>query len=105
VRAQNAQHHSRETLLDITLVLLFTLVMGLWAAQRATERRLKALQADLRLMRQHLGLVSTDPSAAVRELARDPRRRIDAIRLYREQSGTELREAQAIVDALAAQRD
>lgn len=91
--------------MDIAFVSLLAFVIGLWAAQRGTERRLKALQADLGLVRQHLGLISTEPSAAVRELARDPGRRIDAIRLYREQSGTELREAKAIVDALAAQRD
>ncbi|MDR7270376.1 ribosomal protein L7/L12 [Pelomonas saccharophila] len=91
--------------MDIALVSLLAVVMGLWGSQRSTERRLKALQADLALVRQHLGLISTEPSAAVRELARDPERRIDAIRLYREQSGTELREAKAIVDALAAQRD
>jgi len=91
--------------LEYALPLLAILVIALMASLRGVERRLAHIQADQAKLMRHLGMAaSTDPSAEVRELARDPRRRIEAIRLYREQSGMELREAKAVVEALAAQQ-
>jgi hypothetical protein len=91
-----------------TMLLTFLVcsVIGLLGAVRGLERRLRHLQADHARLTHQLGLtLGTDPSSEVRELARDPKRYIDAIRLYREQSGQELREAKAVIDAIAAKRD
>jgi hypothetical protein len=41
------------------------------------------------------------PSDRVKELAADPKRRIDAIRLYRSETGADLRQAKAIVESIA----
>ncbi|MGM9481659.1 hypothetical protein ACS5PN_10805 [Roseateles sp. NT4] len=89
--------------MEFALLLLAIAVAGLMASLHRVERRLSQLQADqARLMHQAGLLHGTDPSGEVRELARDPKRRIDAIRLYRQQSGLDLREAKAVVDAIAA---
>lgn len=88
------------------LILLVPAVFGLLINMRSLERRLRHLQADHARLAQRLGRpLSTDPSPEVRELARDPKRQIEALRLYRQQSGQELREAKAVIDALAARGD
>lgn len=88
------------------LIFLVSAVIGLFGTVRGLERRLRYLRADHARLAHQLGLTpSTDPSSEVRELARDPKRYVEALRLYRQQSGQELREAKAVIDAIAAKRD
>ena len=40
------------------------------------------------------------PSERVKQLAADPKRRIDAMKAYREDTGAELHDAKSVIDAL-----
>ncbi|MFG6412521.1 hypothetical protein ACG02S_01265 [Roseateles sp. DC23W] len=85
------------------IALLALVVMGFIVlnAVLRVERRVSQLQAQQAELIRHLGLVpDTEPSFEVRALARDPKRRIEAIKLYRRQSGAELRDARQVVDGL-----
>jgi hypothetical protein len=74
----------------------FVWVSAVAARLRNIERKLDRLSAELGIS------LSTpmSPSEAVRLLAQDPARRIDAIREYRRQSGADLREAVEVIDGL-----
>lgn len=71
-----------------------------------TDRaKLNRLEKKVDLILKHLGLeyVETEPpcplSPAVQDLALDPRRKIEAIKLHREQTGLGLKEAKDDVEA------
>jgi hypothetical protein len=72
--------------------------------------RLRRLEAKVDLILRHLGLDYQDPatpgglSAEVRALADDPARKIEAIKLHREQTGLGLKEAKDAVEAYLAAR-
>jgi ribosomal protein L7/L12 len=68
-------------------VIVFGMLM-MWAVRRRRTRRTVHLD-DL-----------PAPSDKVRALALDPKRKIDAIREYRQETGLGLLEAKAIVEAL-----
>jgi ribosomal protein L7/L12 len=68
-------------------------------------RRIQELERKLNLVLTQLGIdpnVRFAPSSHVTSLAVDPRKRIEAIKAYREQTGAGLKEAMEVVDKLAA---
>jgi hypothetical protein len=72
--------------------------------------RLRRLEAKVDLILTHLGLEYADPAAGglseeVKALADDPARKIQAIKLHREQTGVGLAEAKAAVEAYMADRE
>lgn len=72
------------------------------------ERHLKRLDYRMGLILQHLNVdlgVGTQLSEQVQTLARDPRRRIEAIKLYREETGAGLREAKEAIEAFRTNVD
>jgi ribosomal protein L7/L12 len=65
------------------------------------ERKLNAMERKLNALLQHAGLDPTEGfklSDRVKNLARDPRRKIEAIKVYREETGTSLVEAKEAVE-------
>jgi ribosomal protein L7/L12 len=69
--------------------------------------RAAAVQRRFDLLVRGLDLDLTDRlnlSAAVKELAADPARKLDAIRTYREETGTDLATAKAAVELYLASR-
>ena len=71
------------------------------------SRSLESKAAMTKRLLAHRGVESetdVEPSAKVRELAVDRKTYVDAIRAYRQQTGLDLREAKAFVDALARPR-
>jgi len=68
-------------------------------------RRIQEVERKLNLVLAHLGIdpnVRVAPSGHVMSLAADPRKRIEAIKAYREQTGAGLKEAMEVVDKIAA---
>jgi ribosomal protein L7/L12 len=67
-------------------------------------RRIQELERKINLVLSHLGIdpnAQVAPSSHVISLATDPKRRIAAIKAYREQTGAGLREAKAAIDKIA----
>jgi hypothetical protein len=75
-------------------------------AMRDDRARLDRLERKLNLIIQHLGIEPPDNlSERVKELARDPSKKIQAIKVQREETGAGLKEAKdAVEDWIAAQR-
>jgi ribosomal protein L7/L12 len=91
------------TLVDGFWALAFCsiLIIGpLWTIDRRT-RRLELMVSDIA---NHLGLSADsmqEPSDEVKALAKDPRKFIAAIKAYRAQTGSGLREAKEVVERLS----
>ncbi len=71
--------------------------------------RLRRIEAKLDLILKNLGLEFQDPATAglspeVKALADDPAKKIEAIKLHREQTGAGLKEAKDAVEAYIAGR-
>jgi preprotein translocase subunit YajC len=78
------------------VVLIFGRVAFLATRQRLDQRR---IERKLDALLQHHGIVlPTGLSPEVQQLARDPKRRIAAIKLHREQTGASLLEAKNAVE-------
>lgn len=90
-----------ETLQFLGLAVLIWLV---FYALRSVERNQSALQEQLFTISRHLGLMSekgSDPSEKVRQLAAESKTYVAAIRTYREETGSGLKVARAVVDSLS----
>ena len=90
------------TALSASLFLLGYCAYQLFRLQSRLDRQDAQLQALL----SHLGVVQgalAEPSDEVRALARQPGQHIKAIKAYRLQTGTGLKEAKAVIDRLAAE--
>lgn len=89
---------SHEFILLLLLVACVWLLLGI-------RQRLSEQAAQLQLLMRHLGVTPgqlTEPTEAIKALARQPNRRIEAIRLYREQTGASLKDAKEIIDRVGA---
>ena len=94
-----------------TIVFLFAggSAAASWSKQLDTDR-LRRLDGKLDLILKHLGLEYRGPeargglSAEVMALADNPARKINAIKLHREQTGLGLKEAKDAVEAYIAGR-
>jgi ribosomal protein L7/L12 len=91
--------------------LAFFLALNAVAFFFSHSRRIQEVERKLNLVLTHLGIDPTaqvdrsalaSPSSHVMSLAADPRRRIDAIKAYREQTGADLKTAMQVVDSVAA---
>jgi ribosomal protein L7/L12 len=88
-------------------VLLVLVVFGLFAGLESIRRRLQAIEYKQLTILRHLGLapaMQCQPSARVKELASDPQKKIEAIRLLRKEANLGLKEAKEVVEELAASK-
>jgi len=99
--------------------IIMCLAVSLYAGGKATyarfkpsdAARLRRLEGKADLILKHLGLEYKDPgtpgglSEEVKTLANDPTRKIEAIKLHREQTGVGLKEAKDAVETYMASRD
>ena len=79
------------------VVLVFLGVLVVYVSR--LTGRLQQLERSTRTL-----LQSLTPSNRVRELAADPKTRIEAMRAFREEAGVDVRVAKAVVDSLADSR-
>ncbi len=82
-------------------LIALLLVFGGWTV--GLGRRLRNIEHSISAILRHFNIdptVVTPPSDRVKELAADPARRIEAMRLYRQESRADLRVAKATIDAL-----
>jgi ribosomal protein L7/L12 len=77
-------------------VAVFAALMGLQRRLQTLEHRFSALLRQLNLAPPLLYA----PSEKVKQLAADPRRKIEAIRVFREETGISLKEAKTIIEEL-----
>jgi ribosomal protein L7/L12 len=90
------------TIPDIVLVAFLVIANGFAFSH---TRRIQELERKLHLVLTHLGIDPTaqvPPSSQVMSLAADPRKRIQAIKAYREQTGAGIKEAKEVVDKIVA---
>ena len=86
----------------LLIVLITLLATNDERRARVMFRNADLLERKLNLLLQRIGIDSEGPSSlsdAVKELARDPNRKIEAIKLYREETGTGLAEAKEAIEA------
>jgi hypothetical protein len=77
-------------------------VLAIWAIVSGLQDRVMRLEAKLNLLLQHFKIDVTrglQLSDRVKELARDPYKKIEAIKVYREETGANLVEAKDAVEA------
>jgi hypothetical protein len=89
-------------LLTMTLAIAFLVLV----CHAATTARLRGLEYKLNALLRHHGAEPTPHlplSERAKELAADPRRKIDAIKIYREETGAGLAEAKDAVEAYQQQ--
>src|SRR5689334_9627367 len=86
-------------------VAVILILMSAAFALMEHVRRLRQVERKLNVIMQKLGLdpnAFVEPSAEVVALSSDPTRKIEAIRLYRAQTGAGLSEANQVVSRLMA---
>jgi ribosomal protein L7/L12 len=91
--------------MTISYYVLLALLLGGNGFALSHMRRIHELERKLDLVLAHLGIdpsARVAPSSHVIDLAADPRKRIEAIKVYREQTGAGLKEAVVVVDEIAA---
>jgi ribosomal protein L7/L12 len=91
--------------MTISYYVLLALLLGGNGFAFSHMRRMQELERKLDLVLTHLGIdpsMRVAPSSHVIDLATDPRKRIEAIKAYREQTGAGLKEAVALIEEIAA---
>ena len=88
--------------MDFTALLLILFGIAILALLQGLSHRLDSLIAQQQALLLHLGVADAEPSEAVRELARDPQRRIEAIRLQRRLTGQGLKQAVEAIDRISS---
>jgi hypothetical protein len=79
------------------------LLLLIWLRVELIAKQTSSVQEEIANLRRDLGLsaqLSVEPSEKVRELAKDPRAKVEAIKTYRMESGADLRQAQAVIQRL-----
>jgi hypothetical protein len=91
-----------------TLLLALATLLMILVVSGNTTARLRGIEQKLNALLRHHGV---DPmpshlplSERVKELAADPRRKIEAIKVYREETGVGLAEAKDAVEAFINRR-
>ena len=81
-------------------VVVFVGVIAIWLTVAQIRERLVRTERKVNALLRHF---SIDPAPAVsdrvKDLARDPIRKIEAIKVYREETGASLAEAKEVVEA------
>jgi ribosomal L7/L12-like protein len=101
--------------LDFAIIAVIVIVFAgsstVFAMSRSADSaQLRRLEGKLNLILKHLGLeykdaaILVEPSAEVKALADDPSQKIQAIKLYREQTGLGLKESKEAIEAYVADR-
>lgn len=93
-----------EDLLDYLAVIFLLLI---WLEVRRIAGYSQATHEQLLQARRDLGQLpplSDEPSEEVKALAADPKRQIEAMKRYREQSGADVKAASAVIEHLRATR-
>jgi uncharacterized membrane protein len=79
------------------------LLLLVWLRVELIAKQTSSVQEEIANLRRDLGLsaqLSVEPSEKVRELAKDPRAKVEAIKTYRMESGADIRQAQAVIQRL-----
>lgn len=89
--------------MDTPLIILSLVSVGLVviAMYLALKNRMTRIEQKLSLLIRHHGLdeaAGSGLSERVKQLARDPLRKLDAVRVYREETGSSLAEAKQAVE-------
>ena len=80
------------------------ILVWVWWSTVSLDRRLRSVDRNVSALLRHFNIDPTavaPPSDQVKLLAADPARRIEAMRLYRQETGADIRAAKAMVDTLA----
>jgi hypothetical protein len=88
-------------------VVVFIGVIAIWANVTQMQTRLKRAEGKLNTLLRHFSIDPTQDlqlSNRVKELARDLARKIEAIKIYREETGAGLAEAKEAVEAFIASK-
>jgi ribosomal protein L7/L12 len=92
---------------DFLLYAASALLVLVWIRVELIAKQLSALHEGLASLQRELGVsppLSPEPSTKVRQLAVDPKAKIEAIKTYRRESGADLRQAKRIVEQLRSSR-
>jgi ribosomal protein L7/L12 len=90
--------------LPLEIVVPLLLVWVIWSMTRNLETRLRNVERTTSALARHFNIDPTAeaaPSDRVKLLATDPARKIEAMRLYRQETGADLKTAKTVVDNLA----
>jgi hypothetical protein len=90
------------------IIALAGVVLVISAASTTNERRIRVIEHRLSLLLHHFGIdpnSNIPPSEEVRQLAADPRKMLEAIELYRKETGSDLKASVAVVKALHSSSD
>jgi hypothetical protein len=89
--------------LEFNFVGILVLLI-LWSSLRSVSQRLRGLERDASALLRHFNIDPTivgPPSEEVKRLARDPRQKIEAMRLFRRETGADVKTARETIEALA----
>lgn len=89
--------------IGVGIIVPLVLVWGWWTTI-SLDRRLRSVERNVSALLRHFNVdptVQASPSEQVKLLAADPARRVEAIRVYRQETGADLMSAKVIVDELA----
>lgn len=92
---------------DYLIFFLLLVIFFFRMQMHRLQQGLRASDAKLDALLKHFGVDWSpfpEPYAHVRKLAASRDTRIAAIKAYREESGTSLKDASAVIDKLAAQK-
>ena len=81
--------------------------MLVWFRIERIGAQVSHLNEQLENLRRELGVspaLSPEPSERVRQIASDSKRTIEAIKTYRQESGTDLKKAKQVIEQLRAVR-
>lgn len=87
-------------------IIVSVALVWMWRWTTSLDRRLRSVERNVAALLRHFNidpLAVAPPSDEVKLLAADRARRIEAIRLYRQETGADLRAAKATIDGLAMQ--
>lgn len=85
--------------------LIIAILVLVWVRTESVAAQLRSTREQLLRLQNHLGLgplVAAEPSELVRQLAKDPEQRLEAIKKYRQETGVDLKAAKQVVERLAA---
>ena len=86
---------------------MIVLLISLWWSTARLDGSVRTTERNLSAILRHLNIDPTavvPPSNRVKQLAADPKRRIEAMRVYRQETGADVRVAKATVDGLIKER-
>jgi hypothetical protein len=92
----------------IAIVALILAVAAIVMHSSKGERRIRTIERRLALLLDHFGIdpaAHVPPSEQVKQLAADPSKRLQAVRLYCKETGADIKTSAAVIAALPSNRD